>query len=55
MVDPADPLPLWSVKYQFADLCFDALHLDRFHLVVHGIGGPVGFELAAAKPAGRRS
>ena len=26
----------------------DALELGRFHLVVHDIGGPVGFELAAA-------
>lgn len=33
--------------------CLDAvntLELDRFHLVVHDIGGPVGFELAAACP-----
>ncbi len=28
----------------------DALNLDRFHLVVHDIGGPIGFELAAADP-----
>lgn len=28
----------------------DALGLERFHLVVHDIGGPVGFELAAAMP-----
>jgi haloalkane dehalogenase len=28
----------------------EALGLDRFHLVVHDIGGPVGFELAAALP-----
>jgi pimeloyl-ACP methyl ester carboxylesterase len=26
------------------------LGLDRFHLVVHDIGGPIGFELAAAGP-----
>lgn len=34
-----------------ARFCIDAvntLNLDRFHLVVHDIGGPVGFELAAA-------
>jgi haloalkane dehalogenase len=33
--------------------CVDAvaeLGLDRFHLVVHDIGGPVGFELATALP-----
>ena len=29
--------------------------LDRFHLVVHDIGGPVGFELAAAVPERVRS
>jgi haloalkane dehalogenase len=28
----------------------DALGLGRFHLVVHDIGGPVGFELAAMMP-----
>jgi haloalkane dehalogenase len=28
----------------------DTLGLDRFHLVVHDIGGPVGFEVAAAVP-----
>jgi len=33
----------------------DALGLDRFHLVVHDIGGPVGFELAAAMPERVRS
>ncbi len=29
----------------------EALGLERFHLVVHDIGGPVGFELAAADPS----
>jgi pimeloyl-ACP methyl ester carboxylesterase len=33
----------------------DALGLDRFHLVVHDIGGPIGFELAAAMPHRVRS
>jgi haloalkane dehalogenase len=33
----------------------DALGLDRFHLVVHDIGGPVGLDLAAAAPARIRS
>jgi haloalkane dehalogenase len=28
----------------------DALELDRFHLVVHDIGGPIGFGLAHAAP-----
>jgi haloalkane dehalogenase len=31
------------------------LQLDRFHLLVHDIGGPVGFEVAAADPARVRS
>ena len=33
---------------RFAVAAVDALGLDRFHLVVHDAGGPVGFELAAA-------
>ena len=28
----------------------DALGLDRFHLVVHDIGGPIGFDLVARVP-----
>lgn len=28
----------------------DALGLQRFHLVIHDIGGPIGFELVAAQP-----
>jgi haloalkane dehalogenase len=35
---------------RFAVAAADALGLDRFHLVVHDAGGPVGFELAAAAP-----
>jgi len=35
----------------FASAAVDALGLDRFHLVVHDFGGPVGFELAALAPA----
>jgi hypothetical protein len=33
----------------------DAEGLRRFYLVVHGIVGPIGFELAAAQPAERCS
>lgn len=40
----------WSGLGRFACAAVDALALDRFHLVVHDIGGPVGFELAAAMP-----
>jgi pimeloyl-ACP methyl ester carboxylesterase len=40
----------WSGLGRFAVAAVDALALDRFHLVVHDIGGPVGFEIAAAIP-----
>jgi len=36
----------WSGLGRFAVAAVDALGLGRFHLVVHDIGGPVGFELA---------
>ncbi len=38
----------WSGLGGFCGAAVDALELDSFHLVVHDIGGPVGFELAAA-------
>src|SRR5205809_557566 len=34
---------------RFATAAVDALELDRFHLLVHDVGGPVGFEVAAAR------
>ncbi len=37
----------WTGLGRFAAEAVDALGLDRYHLVVHDIGGPVGFELAA--------
>jgi haloalkane dehalogenase len=40
----------WTGLGRFAGAAVDALGLDRFHLVVHDIGGPAGFELAAAAP-----
>jgi haloalkane dehalogenase len=40
----------WTGLGRFASTAVDALDLDRFHLVVHDIGGPVGFELAAGYP-----
>ena len=40
----------WTGLGRFAVAAVDALGLDRFHLVVHDIGGPVGFELAWARP-----
>lgn len=38
----------WTGLGRFATAAVDAMELDRFHLVVHDIGGPVGFEVAAA-------
>jgi len=40
----------WTGLGRFCAAAVDALGLDRFHLVVHDIGGPVGFEVAAAMP-----
>jgi haloalkane dehalogenase len=40
----------WTGLGGFGTAAVDALGLDRFHLLVHDIGGPVGFELAAALP-----
>ena len=45
----------WTGLGRFAAAAIDALELDRFHLLVHDIGGPVGFELAAAQPERVRS
>ncbi len=40
----------WTGLGRFCVAAIDALALKRFHLVVHDIGGPIGFELAAAMP-----
>jgi pimeloyl-ACP methyl ester carboxylesterase len=45
----------WSGLGRFCTQAVDALDLELFHLVVHDIGGPVGFELAAAMPERVRS
>ena len=37
----------WTGLGRFAAAAVDSLGLDSFHLVVHDIGGPVGFELLA--------
>jgi haloalkane dehalogenase len=52
---PPDHDYSWSGLGRFARAAVDALGLERFHLVVHDIGGPVGFELAAAAPERVRS
>ena len=41
----------WTGLGRFCAAAVDELGLGRFHLVVHDIGGPVGFELASAMPA----
>lgn len=40
----------WTSLGRFCSDAVETLNLDRFHLVVHDIGGPVGFELAASCP-----
>ncbi len=45
----------WTGLGEFCAAAVDALELDRFHLVVHDIGGPVGFELIARMPERIRS
>lgn len=40
----------WSGLAAWTAGAIDALGLDRFHLVVHDIGGPVGFDLVARAP-----
>jgi len=45
----------WTGHGRWSRTAVDALGLDGFHLVVHDIGGPVGFELAAAVPDRVRS
>jgi haloalkane dehalogenase len=52
---PPDADYSWTGLGRFARNACDALGLDRFHLVVHDIGGPVGFEVAAADPQRIRS
>jgi len=47
---PADFDYSWTGLGRFAVTAVDALGLDRFHLVVHDIGGPIGFELASQIP-----
>jgi haloalkane dehalogenase len=45
----------WTGLGQWLGSAIDALGLDRFHLVVHDIGGPIGLEVAAADPRRVRS
>lgn len=45
----------WTGLGRFCAAAVDSLGLERFHLVLHDIGGPVGLELAAAMPERVRS
>jgi haloalkane dehalogenase len=45
----------WTGLGGFCAAAVDALGIERFHLVVHDIGGPVGFEVAVAEPERIRS
>ena len=40
----------WTSLGRFCAAAVDELGLGQFHLIVHDIGGPVGFELATAMP-----
>jgi haloalkane dehalogenase len=52
---PADADYTWTGLGRWLGSAIDALELDRFHLVVHDIGGPIGLEVAAAVPDRVRS
>ena len=52
---PADADYTWTGLGRWLGSAMDALELDRFHLVVHDIGGPIGLEVAAADPQRVRS
>jgi haloalkane dehalogenase len=47
---PADFDYSWSGLARWLGEAIDALELDRVHLVVHDIGGPIGFEWAIRNP-----
>lgn len=47
---PVDADYSWTGLGRWLGSAVDALELERFHLVVHDIGGPIGFEVAAADP-----
>lgn len=52
---PADFDYSWTGLGGFSRDAVDALGLEEFHLVVHDIGGPIGFEVAAEMPGRIRS
>jgi haloalkane dehalogenase len=52
---PVDADYSWTGLGRWLGSAIDALELERFHLVVHDIGGPIGLEVAAAEPHRVRS
>jgi haloalkane dehalogenase len=47
---PIDADYTWTGLGRWLLSAIDELRLDRFHLLVHDIGGPIGFEVANAAP-----
>ena len=47
---PADADYTWTGLGRWLLSAINALRLDRFHLLLHDIGGPIGFEVASAVP-----
>lgn len=47
---PADADYTWTGLGRWLLSAINELQLDRFHLVLHDIGGPIGFEVASAVP-----
>jgi haloalkane dehalogenase len=45
----------WSGLARFVDAALETLAIERCHLVVHDIGGPIGFEWAVRNPERVRS
>jgi haloalkane dehalogenase len=40
----------WSGLARWTTAAIDALNIERFHLLLHDIGGPIGFEVAIENP-----
>jgi pimeloyl-ACP methyl ester carboxylesterase len=47
---PVDADYTWTGLGRWLLSAIDELQLDRFHLLLHDIGGPIGFEVATAVP-----
>jgi pimeloyl-ACP methyl ester carboxylesterase len=47
---PEDADYTWTGLGRWLRAAIDVLELERFHLLVHDIGGPIGFEVANAMP-----